>query len=169
MNAPVRSRNKIPARPRSGRAAPWAGGASSRSPQTVSLLLLLLLGLGLGLIAVLPRDGPPATVSPSPYQYHWLAGPERPAGLYRFDFSPAEAGMSSEPPHLAIFTFQPIAINRADVRTLAFLPGIGATLAQRIVDHRENKGFFASSEELLQVHGIGPKTLERVRHQVTID
>jgi len=169
MNAPVRSRNKIPARPRSGLAAPWAGGASSRSPQTISLLLLLLLGLGLWLIAVLPRTGPPATVSPSPYHYQWLAGPERPEGLYRLDSSLAETGRSSEPPHLAIFTFQPIAINRADVRTLAFLPGIGPTLAQRIVDHRESKGFFASSEDLLQVRGIGPKTLERIRPQITID
>jgi competence protein ComEA len=43
------------------------------------------------------------------------------------------------------------------------LPDIGETLAKRIVADRERNGPFGSLEELDRVHGIGPKTIERLR------
>ena len=60
-----------------------------------------------------------------------------------------------------------INVNTADEAELQRLPGIGAMLAQRIVDHREANGPFAAVEELLQVEGIGPSTLEELREMVT--
>ncbi|MFU8819065.1 MAG: ComEA family DNA-binding protein [Desulfurivibrio sp.] len=71
------------------------------------------------------------------------------------------------PPHQAIFTFDPISLNRADQQTLAFLPGIGPTLARRIIEHRQVHGPFQSTDQLLQVPGIGPKTLERIHPLVS--
>ena len=57
---------------------------------------------------------------------------------------------------------EPLDINTATAAELEILPGIGEVLAGRIVDYRETNGFFSSPEELLNVDGIGPKTLESI-------
>ncbi len=54
-------------------------------------------------------------------------------------------------------------INAADWPELAELPGVGETLARRIVEVRRERGPFADHEELRRVRGIGPRTLERLR------
>ena len=43
------------------------------------------------------------------------------------------------------------------------LPGIGPVLAARIVEHRRLHGRFHHVDELLLVHGIGPRLLEKLR------
>lgn len=43
------------------------------------------------------------------------------------------------------------------------LPGIGPALASRIVEHRERTGGYRRAEQLLDVSGIGEKTLARMR------
>jgi len=54
-------------------------------------------------------------------------------------------------------------INHADWPELIQLPGIGETLAQRIVESRQTDGPFVDHEDLRRVRGIGPKTLEQMR------
>ena len=54
-------------------------------------------------------------------------------------------------------------VNAAPAAELAArLPGIGPVKADAIVAHREAHGPFASVEALVEVRGIGPKTLERL-------
>ncbi len=53
--------------------------------------------------------------------------------------------------------------NRATAAELERLPGIGPSLAARIVADRDGRGPFAAPESLLRVHGIGPKILGRIR------
>lgn len=61
-----------------------------------------------------------------------------------------------------------IDLNQADSATLQQLTGIGPHLAARIVNHREKNGPFSQMEDLKQVHGIGPATLERLRVVATV-
>ena len=56
-----------------------------------------------------------------------------------------------------------IDVNDADWPEFSQLPGIGETLARRIVDSRSVEGPFADLDELRRVRGIGSKTLERIK------
>lgn len=63
---------------------------------------------------------------------------------------------------------KPIDINKAPVSELVKINGIGNAKAQAIVDYREKNGSFKSVDELTLVRGIGDKTLEHLRPQVTV-
>ncbi len=56
-----------------------------------------------------------------------------------------------------------IDLNRADRQELLQIPGLGANTADAILAHRAERGPFESLDELSHVHGIGPKTTEKVK------
>lgn len=58
-------------------------------------------------------------------------------------------------------------LNTADRAALEELPGVGPVTAERIVAWREEHGRFSSAEELLEVSGIGERTLEQLRPHLT--
>ena len=60
-------------------------------------------------------------------------------------------------------------VNTADQALLETLPGIGPTLAGRIIDYRDENGPFRSAEELLEVKGIGKATLEELRPHIALE
>ena len=62
-----------------------------------------------------------------------------------------------------------ININTAAREELEGLPGIGETLAGRIVEYRQENGAFTEPEDLLAVKGIGEKTLEEIREYVILE
>jgi competence protein ComEA len=64
------------------------------------------------------------------------------------------------PPLVARFQ---VDINRADWPEMIQLPGIGETLARRVIVERTENGPFHDVDELVRVNGIGPRTLERMR------
>jgi competence protein ComEA len=61
-----------------------------------------------------------------------------------------------------------ININTAAAFELESLPGIGPTLAQRIIDHRDQNGPFLSTEDIINVSGVGPGTYERIKDLITV-
>ncbi|MGH3474361.1 MAG: helix-hairpin-helix domain-containing protein [Aeromicrobium sp.] len=60
-----------------------------------------------------------------------------------------------------------ISLGTATLEQLDTLPGIGPVTAQAILDHRTEHGPFTSVDDLLDVKGIGEKTLSDIRDQVT--
>jgi competence protein ComEA len=59
-------------------------------------------------------------------------------------------------------------INTASATELEALPGIGEVLAATIVAYREEHGPFASVDQLEDVSGIGPSTLDEIRDLVAV-
>lgn len=59
-------------------------------------------------------------------------------------------------------------INTASVHELRRIDGIGETKARAVAEFREKHGAFKSVDELANVSGIGAKTLEKIRGQITV-
>lgn len=60
-------------------------------------------------------------------------------------------------------------INTASASELQSLPGIGATIANSIIEYREENGDFQTTEELKNVSRIGDKTFDKLKDLVTVD
>jgi competence protein ComEA len=112
-------------------------------------VILLLLSLGRLLLT-----GDPAPPLPSDGEGNDLPGLLEEARELRSEEARRSRPLEEEE------TLDP---NRAQEAELDRLPGVGPSLAAAIVRHREERGGFRSSEDLLAVPGIGPATLDRIR------
>ena len=61
-----------------------------------------------------------------------------------------------------------ININTASQSDLETLPGIGPSLARRIIEYRETYGPFQHIEDIKGVKGIGEATFERIKDYITV-
>ncbi len=61
-----------------------------------------------------------------------------------------------------------INVNTATAEQLTALNGIGDTKAKAIVEYRQSHGAFKSVDQLVDVKGIGLKTVEKNRDQMTV-
>lgn len=59
-------------------------------------------------------------------------------------------------------------INMASLSELAFLPGIGKSIAKNIVDYRQENGSFINLEDLKNVNGIGEKKFEKIKSYICL-
>jgi competence ComEA-like helix-hairpin-helix protein len=75
---------------------------------------------------------------------------------------PAIAGATKKPP------LKPININSASSEELQQVPGIGPVTAEKILQMRKSYGAFKSVDDLLAIHGIGKKRLEKMRKYLTV-
>lgn len=64
-------------------------------------------------------------------------------------------------------TAAPVDINAADAAALEEVNGIGPARAKAIVDYRNANGPFASVDDLTKVPGIGDKSINQLRDQLT--
>ena len=61
-----------------------------------------------------------------------------------------------------------ININTADAAELETLDGIGKKTAVAIIEHRNTNGDFENADELCDVPGIGPSTLEKIKDFIEV-
>ena len=59
-------------------------------------------------------------------------------------------------------------VNTATAEQLTLLPGIGESKARAILDRRKEQGGFKTVDELVEVKGIGPAALDKIRPFVAI-
>ena len=65
-------------------------------------------------------------------------------------------------------SFGKVNINTGLREELLTLPGVGEVIAERIIAYLEENGPFSSIEELVNVKGIGEKTLEKLKDLITV-
>lgn len=83
----------------------------------------------------------------------------------------AETPPNSESAKVAIDQLsKKVNINKADAAALqGVMVGVGELKAKAIVEYREANGAFSSVDDLLQVKGIGAKTLEANRDRLSVE
>ena len=112
-----------------------------------STVLLLLLPL----VAVLCRMGDslgPVRNRPAPYE-EVMRGQDEP-----------------DLPRLFLLPGEMLDINSASAEELKALPGIGDELSEAIVEYRTIHGDFESTEDVMDVEGIGPGRFEGMETQI---
>ena len=61
-----------------------------------------------------------------------------------------------------------IDLNTATLDQLQLLPGIGQSIAQKIMEYRSIHNGFTSVEELIQIQGIGEKKFEQIKQYIEV-
>ena len=69
---------------------------------------------------------------------------------------------------LAAWAAEPINLNTATADELTALNGVGPAKADAIIEYRTANGAFRSVDEIVNVPGIGEKSLEKWRDQLTV-
>jgi len=93
------------------------------------------------------------------------AGRVFPSAIPDFDGASGLSGQADEADELPTW---PVNINTAGVDDLVRLPGVGPVRASAIVYRREVRGRFSTLDELLDIKGIGPVTLDGLRDKATV-
>jgi uncharacterized protein len=82
-------------------------------------------------------------------------------GQYQHDVGQAALGRKLDEVVESCVTSVGVELNTASAPLLSRVSGIGAGLAKRIVQHRDQNGAFRTRKALLQVPGLGPRTFEQ--------
>ena len=69
---------------------------------------------------------------------------------------------------LATVAIAKVNINTASVNELQTIKGIGQVKAEAIVKDRQKNGKYRSIEDLARVKGIGPRTVKKIKEEITV-
>jgi competence protein ComEA len=115
------------------------------------------------------REDPPPPIQPAP----------RPRAAPRWAVArpePSEPARALQPPRTRatavpaapVVDPRPLDLNHASADEISRLPGVGPSLARRIVEERDRRGRFESPDGLRGILGMGPKKLAALREYVTV-
>jgi competence protein ComEA len=111
-----------------------------------------------------PRIGDDATKNAAPRSH---AGSHKRSRRAKHHRSPRRTAPADEA-NVAPVAAARIDLNTADATTLATVPGIGPTLAQRIVDFRAVNGRFTTVDGLLDVSGVSASRFDAIASFLTV-
>lgn len=124
-----------------------------RGAYQISLSVIALLAFaGAAWLIVAPKPSPGIEIIPPPSPAASSAAPASGADAPAGNPDPSDGDGALV-----------VNLNSASASELTALPGIGETLAGRIVAWREENGPFARVDQVMAVSGIGPATYERIR------
>jgi competence ComEA-like helix-hairpin-helix protein len=115
------------------------------------------------------REDPPPPIPPAPRSRaapRWAAARSEPPAPARAVPSPRPRATAAPPAPVA--DPRPLDLNHASADQISRLPGVGPSLARRIVEERDRRGRFESSDSLRGILGMGPKKLAALREHVTV-
>lgn len=155
------------------------------TPRQAAIIMLILIGAlcaSMGLLirqsVNLARIDQYEAASPTPVITHPTASAEQSAQPVPQDDATAggqqQSGGGQQEPNDTTESGTPapdaagdgrIDINTADATQLQTLNGVGPVTAERIIAYRNQHGRFSSVDDLLNVKGIGAKTLDKLRAQ----
>jgi len=108
-------------------------------------------------LAALLKDGQKIIV---PYKTYSETGKEINTNTYNNTESMYSSSSDS--------TSAKININTADANMLQTLSGIGPVLSERIIEYRNQNGFFGVIDDIVDVSGIGEKKFEGIRELICV-
>ncbi len=82
-------------------------------------------------------------------------------GLYQHDVNQSNLSNALDQVVESVVNAVGVEVNTASATLLTHVAGIGPSLAEKIVQHREQKGTFHSRTEIQNVAGMGPKSFEQ--------
>lgn len=155
-----------------GRMMTWMYRLQQRLAITRTESVAITVLAGVFLLGLVAKQQAPPKVEPDPkthaevearFKAHSVAlpGANRPAA------GPERSSPASTPSDAN--AAGRINLNTASADALEQLPGIGPTLSRRIVAHRQAHGPFAAVDDVALVHGIGEKTVARLKPLLVID
>ena len=115
------------------------------------------------------REDPPPPIPPAPRARaapRWAAARPEPPAPARAVQPPRPRATAASPAPVA--DPRPLDLNHASADEISRLPGVGPSLARRIVEERDRRGRFESSDSLRGILGMGPKKLAAFREHVTV-
>ena len=102
----------------------------------------------------------------------WVGGEGAPPEVFSLASGVSAVSQTSDTASGAASSSEPqekLDLNTATQEELDALPGIGPVKAEAILQYREESGPFRTVEEIMEVEGIGEKTLEQLRPYVTVE
>ncbi len=115
------------------------------------------------------REDPPPPIPPVPRPRaapRWAVARPEPSAAERAPRPPRMRASAAPPAPVA--DTRPLDLNRASADEISRLPGVGPSLARRIVEERDRRGRFESPDGLRGILGMGPKKLAALREHVTV-
>lgn len=82
-------------------------------------------------------------------------------GLYQHDVNQKQLSQALDQVVETVVNAVGVDVNSASAPLLTYVAGIGASLANNIISHRDNHGPYDNRQDLLNVPGMGPKTFEQ--------